>query len=53
MAILYDYQTLPSGHEKAVKELEIGNSVERSARAAGLGSTLVEFLPWMLHIPQR
>ena len=51
MAILYDYPTLPSAHEKAIKE--IGNSVERSVRAASLGSTLVEFLPWMLHIPQR
>jgi hypothetical protein len=51
MAILYDYPTLPSAHERAIEE--IGNSVQQSARAASLGSTLVEFLPWMLHIPQR
>jgi len=51
MAILYDHPTLPSAHEKAIEE--IGDSTQRSARAASLGSTLVEFLPWMLHIPQR
>ena len=51
MAILYDYPTLPSAHERAIEE--IGNSVQQSARAASLGSALVEFLPWMLHIPPR
>jgi len=51
MAILYDYPTLSSAHDKAIEE--IGNSVQRSVRTASLGSTLVEFLPWMLHIPQR
>jgi len=51
MAILYDYPTLPSAHDTAIEE--ISNNVQRSVQAAGLGSTLVEFLPWVLHIPQR
>lgn len=50
MAILYDYPTLPSAHDKAIEEIE--KNSQRGSRAASLGSSLVEFLPWMLYIPQ-
>ena len=51
MAILYDYPSLPSEHDNAIEQIE--RSVRWSTQAAGLGSSLVEILPWMLYIPQR
>ena len=51
MAILYDYPTLPSAHDKAIEEID--KSLQQSSQAASPGASLVEFLPWMLHIPQR
>jgi len=51
MAILYDYPSLPSEHDHAIEQID--RSMQRTAQAAGLGASLVEFLPWILHIPQR
>ena len=51
MAILYDYPSLPSEHDKSIEQIE--RSVRWSTQAANLGSSLVEVLPWMLYIPQR
>jgi hypothetical protein len=50
MSITYDHPTLTSGLEKAVKDTDRG--VHQGARAAA-GTSLVEFFPWMIHIPQR
>jgi hypothetical protein len=51
MAILYDYPTLPSAHDKVIEEID--KSIQRGSRATSLGASLVDFLPWMLYIPQR
>jgi len=51
MSILYDYPTLVSVHDKAVED--IGRNVRLSTRASSYGLFLVEFLPWMIHIPER
>jgi len=51
MAILYDYPTLPSAHDKVIEEID--KSFQRGSQATSLGASLVEFLPWMRHIPQR
>jgi hypothetical protein len=51
MAILYDYPSLPSEHDNAIEQID--RSMQWTTQAAGLGTSLVEFLPWMLHIPQR
>ena len=51
MAILYDYPALPSAHDKAIEEID--KCFQRGSHAASLGASLVEFLPWMLHNPQR
>jgi hypothetical protein len=51
MSILYDYSTLKSVDDKAVKD--IANFVHLGARAASVGTFLVEFFPWIMHIPQR
>ena len=50
MSITYDHPTPTSGLEKAVKDTDRG--VHQGARAAA-GTSLVEFFPWMIHIPQR
>ena len=50
MSITYDYPTLASGQDKAVQEMD--KSIHFTARAAS-GTFLVEFFPWMIHIPQR
>jgi cytochrome P450 len=51
MAILYDYPTLASAHNKAIEDIE--RNLLCSKQATALGSFLVESFPWMLHIPQR
>jgi len=51
MAILYEYPSLPSEHDNALEE--INRSIQWTAQTAGLGTSLVEFLPWMLYILQR
>ena len=51
MAILYDYPSLASEHDKSIKEIDI--NVQWIVEAANPGTFLVEFLPWMLYIPQR
>ena len=50
MSITYDYPTLASGQDKAVQEMD--KSIHFTARAAA-GTFLVEFFPWIIHIPQR
>ena len=50
MSITYDYPTLTSGKDEAVQEMD--RSIHFTSRAA-TGTFLVEFLPWMIHIPQR
>jgi hypothetical protein len=51
MAVLYDYPTLSSAHDKAIEDIE--RSIRSTIEATRIGSSLVEFFPWMLHIPQR
>jgi len=51
MAILYDYPTLASAHDKAIEDID--RNIQFIAEATRIGSSLVEFFPWMLHIPQR
>jgi cytochrome P450 len=50
MSITYDYPTLASGLDKVVQDMD--RSLHWAARAAA-GISLVEFFPWMIHIPQR
>jgi hypothetical protein len=50
MSITYDHPTLTSGLEKTVQDTD--RRVHQGARAAA-ASSLVEFFPWMIHIPQR
>jgi hypothetical protein len=51
MAILYDYPTLSTAHDKAIEDVD--KNFQRVSQAANPGSSLVEFFPWMLYIPQR
>jgi hypothetical protein len=51
MAILYDYPTLPSAHNKAIEDIE--RNLHWSKQASASVSFLIETFPWMLHIPQR
>ncbi|KAI0288612.1 cytochrome P450 [Multifurca ochricompacta] len=50
LSILYDYPTLESSNEKIV--VDIDDNLNWSSRAAARTS-VVEFFPWMIHIPQR
>ena len=51
MAILYDYPTLASAHDKAIEDID--RNIHWNTQATAFGSFLVESFPWMLHIPQR
>jgi len=51
MAMVYDYPTLPSAHDEAIGEID--KNFQQGSQAVNLGASLVDFLPWMLHIPQR
>ena len=50
MSITYDYPTLASGKDKAVQDMD--KLIHEVTRAV-IGSTLVEFFPWMRHVPRR
>jgi cytochrome P450 len=50
MSITYDYPTLASGLDKVVQDMD--RNIHWSTRAAAKTS-LVEFFPWMVHVPQR
>ena len=50
MSITYDHPTLASGLDKVVQDMD--RSLHWASRAAA-GTYLVEFFPWMIHVPQR
>ena len=50
MSITYDYPTLASGKDKAVQDMD--KLIHEVTRAV-IGSALVEFFPWMRHVPRR
>ena len=50
LSITYDYPTLASGQDKVVQDMDRNT---RSAARAAAGTSLVEFFPWMIHVPQR
>ena len=50
MSIMYDHPTLISGQDKAVQDMD--RLIHEGSRAT-TGTSLVEFFPWMRHIPQR
>jgi len=50
VSILYDSPTFTSKQDNAVQD--ISRALNSSLRAA-VGTSLVEFFPWMLYIPQR
>jgi hypothetical protein len=50
MSILYDYPTIASEQDKVVQNMD---RMGRLGVRAATGTYLVEFLPWMMHIPQR
>ena len=50
MSITYDYPTITSGLEKVVQDMD--RRIHHVARAA-TGTYLVEFFPWMIHVPER
>ncbi|KAF8469809.1 hypothetical protein DFH94DRAFT_609101, partial [Russula ochroleuca] len=50
LSILYDFPTLTSVQDKAIQEID--STVNSSARAA-VGTSLIEFFPWTVYIPQR
>jgi len=51
LSIVYDYPTLESIHDPAVKKIE--DYVLRISHAAVPGSYFVNIFPWMLYIPER
>ncbi|KAH9175638.1 cytochrome P450 [Lactarius sanguifluus] len=51
MSVLYDYPTLISGQDTAIKGID--NYNQRVEYAATPGSFLVESFPWMMYIPER
>ena len=51
MSISYDHPTLTSGQDKGVQDMD--RLVHWGARAVTGTSFLVEFFPWMIHVPQR
>jgi hypothetical protein len=50
ISITYDYPTLASGQDKVVQDM---NKSLRWASQAATGTSLVEFFPWMIHVPKR
>ena len=50
VSILYDFPTLTSKQDNTVQD--ISRALNSSLRAA-VGTSLVEFFPWMVYIPQR
>jgi len=51
MSILYDYSTLKDEHDKTLTEIHA--FVNRVSAATVPGTYLVQFFPWMMHIPER
>ena len=51
MSILYDYPTLEDEHDKTLTEIHA--FIDRMSAANAPGAYLVEFFPWMMHIPER
>ena len=49
MSILYDYPTLASEQDKVVQDMD--RMIHWAARAV-VASSLVEFFPWMMHVPK-
>ena len=50
LSILYDLPTLTSTEDKVVQDVD--RVLHASLRAA-VGTSLVEFFPWMIYVPQR
>jgi cytochrome P450 len=50
MSIIYDYPTLASGKDKVVQEID--RDIRLFSRALARTS-VVEFFPWMIHVPKR
>jgi cytochrome P450 len=50
MSITYDYPTLTSGKDKAVQEID---RILNWASQRAVGTSVVEFFPWMVHVPER
>ena len=50
MSIVYDYPTLASGKDKTVQDID--RDIHFAARG-GVRTSLVEFFPWMIHVPKR
>jgi hypothetical protein len=51
LSVLYDYPTLEDEHDKTLTEIH--TFINRMSAANALGAHLVEFFPWMMHIPER
>jgi len=51
MSIVYDYPTLKSENDPAVKNIE--DFMLRLGKAMAPGRYLVDVFPWMMHIPER
>jgi hypothetical protein len=51
LTILYDHPTLKDEHDKTLRGIHA--YIDHLSIAAAQGAHLVEFLPWMIHIPER
>ena len=51
LSVLYGYPTLKSDQDHIVKA--INDFTERLFTAAFMGAHLVQFLPWLRHLPRR
>ena len=51
MSILYNYPTIEKEHDNTLAEIHA--FVSRVTTASAPGAHLVEFFPWMIHIPER
>ncbi len=51
MSIVYDYPTIMSEHDHAVKQIE--KCDDRISHALTMGSYFVDIFPWMKYIPER
>jgi hypothetical protein len=49
LSILYDFPTLTSAQDKDVQEID--KNIHQTLSATG--TSLVEFFPWMIYIPER
>jgi hypothetical protein len=51
MSILYDYPTLEDEHDETIMEIHV--FINLFSAACAPGAHLVDFFPWMIHIPSR